>query len=156
MVDLSTTGEKNSDAPGSWLPVVAGALIDGGGRVLMHQRPVGKMYAGLWEFPGGKVEPSEKPCESLVRELAEELGITVSANACRPALFAQQPASAAALPIVLMLYIVSAWQGTPQALEGGTIGWFAPDEALRLAMPPMDRDLAERLWQSSTLRTAVV
>lgn len=146
MVDPARPSEKNSDAAPVWLPVVAGALIKPDGQCLMHQRPSGKMYAGLWEFPGGKVEASEKPSESLVRELAEELGIRVLPQACRPALFAQQAARAGVPPIVLMLYIVNDWEGTAQALEGGAVGWFSPPEALALAMPPMDRDLAERLW----------
>jgi 8-oxo-dGTP diphosphatase len=147
MVDVPMSGEKNSDAARGWLPVVAGAVIDQEGRCLMHQRPQGKMYAGLWEFPGGKVEPSENPVESLVRELAEEIGIAVPASACRAALLAQQEPQAGERQIVLMLYIVTAWDGTPQALEGGQVGWFTPGEARALAMPPMDRDLAERLWR---------
>ncbi len=150
MVDCPAAGEKNSDAAAPWLPVVAAALIDPDGRCLMHQRPLGKMYAGLWEFPGGKVELSENPVESLIRELSEELGIMVPASSCRPGLFAQQPACDERPAIVLMLYIVSQWHGTPQALEGGSIGWFAPREALMLAMPPMDRDLAGRLWPEAT------
>ncbi|MFL0671150.1 MAG: (deoxy)nucleoside triphosphate pyrophosphohydrolase [Erythrobacter sp.] len=147
MVDVLRAGEKNSDGPQAWLPVVAAALMTADGLWLMHQRPAGKMYAGLWEFPGGKVEPSERPALSLVRELAEELGITVNAGSCQPALFAQQAAHRGAGDIVLMLYIVSQWDGTPRALEGGDVAWLTPAEALALPMPPMDRDLAERLWR---------
>ena len=147
MVDPQRPGERNSDAPQGWLPVVAGALVRSDGLCLMHQRPVGKMYAGLWEFPGGKVEPAERPVLSLVRELAEELGISVHPASCQPALFAQQPAHSGAGEIVLMLYIVSHWEGVPRALEGGDVGWFAPADALMLPMPPMDRDLAARLWR---------
>lgn len=145
MVEQRGTVEKNSDAAQAWLAVVAGAMVDREGRWLMHQRPPGKMYAGLWEFPGGKVEPSEKPVESLVRELAEELGITVLPQACQPALLAQSDRGGDGGTIVLMLYTVSRWSGMPQPLEGGQIGWFTPAEAQALEMPPMDRDLAARL-----------
>lgn len=147
MVDALHSGEKNSDGPQAWLPVVAAALTAADGLWLMHQRPAGKMYAGLWEFPGGKVEPTERPALSLVRELAEELGITVNPGSCQPALFAQQPAHSGVGEIVLMLYIVSQWDGTPRACEGGDVAWLTPVEALALPMPPMDRDLAERLWR---------
>jgi 8-oxo-dGTP diphosphatase len=147
MVETPGGSEKNSDAFSGWLPVVAGALVQPGGVWLMHQRPAGKMYEGLWEFPGGKVEAVEKPMQTLVRELAEELDVAVDPAACRPALFAQQAGHAGSAEIVLMLYIVTRWEGTPQALEGGNVGWFTPADALALAMPPMDRDLAGRLWR---------
>jgi len=147
MVEPDREVEKNTDASRTWLPVVAGALMNPEGRCLMHRRPPGKAYAGLWEFPGGKVEHAEKPVESLIRELGEEIGITPLAEACRPALFAEQGAGEGRPDIVLMLYIVDAWQGTPQALEGGEIGWFSPAEVQQLPMPPMDRDLAKRLFR---------
>lgn len=127
--------------------VVAGVLVDPDGRWMMHERPSGKMYAGLWEFPGGKVEASENPLQSLSRELREELGISVIASSCRPLLFAGDGARGDRPEIVLLLYSVSAWEGEPQALEGGAVGWFTPGEALALPMPPLDRDLAERLTQ---------
>lgn len=145
MVDKAPGVEKNSDGCDDWLLVVAGVLIDGNGRWLMHQRPCGKMYAGLWEFPGGKVETHEFPANSLVRELSEELGIHVEAEACLPATFAQDGALGARPAIVLMLYTIFAWAGQPEALEGGKIGWFSPEDALKLAMPPMDREMAQRL-----------
>lgn len=129
--------------------VVAGVLVDPDGRWMMHERPSGKMYAGLWEFPGGKVEASENPLQSLSRELREELGISVIASSCRPLLFAADGARGVRPGIVLLLYSVSAWEGEPQALEGGAIGWFTPGEALALPMPPLDRDLAERLVKQS-------
>jgi 8-oxo-dGTP diphosphatase len=147
MVDASSKSARNPDAGPRWLPVVAGAVLTPDGHCLMHRRPPGKAYAGLWEFPGGKVETHEKPMETLVRELEEEIGIIPLASACRPALFAQQPACGPRPEIVLMLYIVDAWNGTPQALEGGEIDWFTPPQVLQLAMPPMDRALAERLWR---------
>lgn len=147
MVETPPKSEKNPDALLRWLPVVAGALEGSDGRWLMHQRPAGKMYEGLWEFPGGKVEDTEKPKETLVRELREELGIVIDPAVATPALFAQQAAGSGQSEIVLLLYTVRQWAGTPQALEGGDIGWFRPDEALALPMPPMDRDLAQRLWR---------
>lgn len=149
MVDPRCGSEKNPDAVQRWLPVVAGALVNARGQYLMHRRPLGKAYAGLWEFPGGKVEPHENPMESLLRELDEEIGVVTAAEACRPALFAQQAASEKRPSIVLMLYIVERWDGTPEALEGGEVGWFSPEQVLALPMPPMDRDLAGRLWQGS-------
>lgn len=145
MIDKPGSIEKNSDAATDWFLVVAGVLIDPKGRWLMHQRPLGKMYQGLWEFPGGKVEPHEFPLESLIRELQEELGVTPTKEACNPAFFAQDGAIAGRPAIVLLLYTVRAWQGQPQALEGGEIGWFAPSEALQLPMPPLDSQLAQRL-----------
>lgn len=145
MVEKVIGVEKKSDNAADWLLVVAGVLIDCEGRWLLHQRPCGKMYAGLWEFPGGKVEASEFPTDSLVRELSEELGIEVLPEACLPASFAQDGPRAQRPAIVLMLYTICAWQGEPQPLEGGRIGWFSPQQALQLAMPPMDQELAKRL-----------
>jgi 8-oxo-dGTP diphosphatase len=145
MIDIFQGVEKNSDAPADWMLVVAGVLVASDGRWLMHQRPVGKMYEGLWEFPGGKVEDFENPMESLARELREELGIALDPQACSPALFAQDGATQGRPAIVLLLYSVTAWQGDPQALEGGKTGWFAPNDALALPMPPLDRELAQRL-----------
>jgi len=114
----------------------------------MHQRPVGKHHAGLWEFPGGKVEVNEMPVESLMRELAEEIGIACCAAACTPAGFAEGGATANGQPLVILLYTVSAWQGEPQALEGGAVGWYTPDEVFALPKPPLDVMLAQRLFQN--------
>jgi len=136
--------KKSDTAP--WLLVVAGALFCRERGWLLHRRPPGKMYAGLWEFPGGKVEYPENPVNSLLRELREELGIVVGPQACDAALFAEDGAAGDRPPIVLLLYTITAWQGTPQALEGGEVGWFTPQEALALAMPPLDRRLARRLF----------
>jgi 8-oxo-dGTP diphosphatase len=150
MVDPKQKDEKNSDGFPDWLLVVAAALFDRAGRCLMHQRPSGKMYAGLWEFPGGKVEADEFPAQSLVRELHEELGIVADEAACQPAFFAQDIAMQEQRPaIVLLLYTVNAWAGEPQPLEGGAVEWFAPTDVFDLAMPPLDRQLAEHLFALS-------
>lgn len=131
-----------------WIAVVAGALQRADGCWLMHQRPPGKHHAGLWEFPGGKVERNEIPRESLVRELTEELGIRCLAVGCEPAGFAEGGAAADGKPLVILLYTVTRWEGDPAALEGGAVGWFTPAEALALPMPPLDVELARRLFQN--------
>lgn len=133
---------------GSWLMVVAGALQHRDGRWLMHRRPPGKHHAGLWEFPGGKVEAHEMPAEALVRELHEELGIRCDLAACAPASFAETGGVGVGDAIVILLYTVTDWEGDPAALEGGAIGWFTPDQALMLAKPPLDVMLARRLFQN--------
>lgn len=126
---------------------MAGALAGEDGRWLMHRRPPGKHHAGLWEFPGGKVEADEMPLESLVRELHEELGVTCHPSACVPIGFAETAAATDARAIVILLYTVSGWDGVPAALEGGEVGWFTPQEVLALAMPPLDVILARQLFQ---------
>lgn len=146
MVDQSPKVEKNSDGASGMMLVVAGALVDRQGRVLMHQRPLGKMYAGLWEFPVGKVEHAEMPVQSLVRELREELGIVADPASFSAAGFAEDGARQGRPAIVLLLYTVRSWHGEPQALEGGGVGWFTPQEAWELAMPPLDRKLAGSLF----------
>jgi 8-oxo-dGTP diphosphatase len=132
----------------TWMAVVAGALVGDDGRWLMHKRPEGKHHAGLWEFPGGKVEPHEMPLESLIRELAEELGISCDQSSCTPVAFAETEPGEQGRAIVILLYTVKRWQGEPAALEGGEIGWFTPSEIAGLAKPPLDIRLAEALFQN--------
>lgn len=132
----------------AWLPVVAGALHREDGRWLLHRRPPGKHHAGLWEFPGGKIEAAEMPVETLVRELAEELGITCSPQNCTPAGFAEGGAAGQPGALVILLYTIARWQGEPQALEGGAVDWFTPAEALALPKPPLDVELAARLFEN--------
>ncbi|MFM7404777.1 MAG: (deoxy)nucleoside triphosphate pyrophosphohydrolase [Erythrobacter sp.] len=127
--------------------VIAAALHRPDGRWLLHRRPEGKHHAGLWEFPGGKVEPTEIPVQSIVRELAEELGIRCSESACVPIGFAEDAGESGASAIVILLYTLAAWEGEPHALEGGEVGWFTPAEALALDKPPLDVRLADRLFQ---------
>jgi 8-oxo-dGTP diphosphatase len=125
--------------------VVAAAIRDGAGRLLLQQRPEGKRHAGMWEFPGGKVEAHEKPRFSLVREIEEELAIVLDPSALEPAGFAEEPPSASHPAIVMLLYIADhragAWQGEVQPLEGQAWGWFTWEEATGLDLPPMDRAL---------------
>ncbi len=128
--------------------VVAGALMGDDGLWLMHKRPPGKHHAGLWEFPGGKVEPDEMPIESLVRELSEELGIRCDPAACAPVGFAETGTVRTPNAIVILLYKMRRWDGVPDALEGGEIGWFTPQEVLALAKPPLDVELARQLFQN--------
>ena len=130
------------------MAVVAGALHRDDGRWLMHQRPAGKHHAGLWEFPGGKVEAHEMPLESLIRELAEELGIACPQAALAPVGFAEGGTAGSPQALVILLYKVSAWEGEPQALEGGAVGWFTPAEVLALPKPPLDVVLARQLFQN--------
>ena len=139
---------KKSDAHDPRMLVVAAALARGDGCWLMHCRPPGKHHAGLWEFPGGKVETSERLTEALARELSEELGISCNPADFVPAGFAETARGEAGRAIVILLYTLSAWQGEPAALEGGGTGWFTPDQILALAKPPLDAELARQLFQN--------
>jgi 8-oxo-dGTP diphosphatase len=116
--------------------VVAAALIDGEGRVLVQQRPPGKPMAALWEFPGGKVEPGEVPEAALARELAEELGIAVAAGDLTPGAFASEALGDRHL--VLLLYTVRDWEGEAEARHASALRWVLPSELYRLDMPPAD------------------
>ncbi len=120
------------------VPVVAVALIDPANRVLLHQRRIGKAHGGLWEFPGGKVEPAETLLCAMLREAEEELGIQLDAAALEPLSFA----TSADQPHVVLLYTCRAWQGEVQCLDGEAIAWIAPEHLLNHAMPPLDVPLA--------------
>lgn len=126
-------------APLRLLLVAAVALVDADGRVLMAQRPEGKQLAGLWEFPGGKVEPGERPEETLIRELAEELGLTVAEPCLAPLTFASH-----AYPdfhLLMPLYVCRRWEGQAQPLEGQALKWVRPGRLRELPMPPADAPL---------------
>ena len=123
--------------------VVACALIDADGRVLLAQRPEGKSMAGLWEFPGGKIEPGETPEQSLIRELAEELGITVKEACLAPLTFASH--SYADFHLLMPLYVCRRWDGTVQPQEGQQLAWVRPNQLRDYPMPPADVPLISHL-----------
>ena len=118
------------------LLVVAAALVDPDGRVLLAQRPPGKALAGLWEFPGGKVEAGERPEGALIRELAEELGITVEEACLAPFTFASH-----AYPdvhLLMPLYLCRRWEGFVRPREGQALKWVRPRALRDYPMPPAD------------------
>lgn len=128
-----------SETPIKPLFVVAVALVDADGRVLVQQRPADKAMGGLWEFPGGKVEPGESPEAALIRELHEELGIETQRACLAPACFASEPLGDRHL--ILLLYVCRKWRGVPQALEAPALRWVRPVELHNLPMPPADAPL---------------
>ncbi len=121
------------------LMVVAAALVDADGRVLVQQRPPGTSMARLWEFPGGKIEPDETPEAALVRELHEELGIVVDHTCLAPAAFASEALGDRHL--LLLLYALRKWTGIPEARHATALRWLRPVQMHALAMPPADRPL---------------
>ncbi len=125
------------------LLVVAAALVRADNTVLVQRRPVGKQLAGLWEFPGGKIEAGESPEAALVRELREELGIEVVAEALSPVTFASE--ALAGRHLILMLYAARTWSGEPQALEADALRWVTPADMAALPMPPADVPLVAAL-----------
>ncbi|MGO4736133.1 (deoxy)nucleoside triphosphate pyrophosphohydrolase [Bosea sp. 2KB_26] len=125
------------------LLVVACALIDSDNRVLVTQRPEGKSLAGLWEFPGGKLEANERPEPALIRELSEELGISVKEDCLAPLTFASY-----AYPefhLLMPLYICRRWEGAVVSAEGQALKWVRPGKLRDLAMPPADEPLIPHL-----------
>jgi 8-oxo-dGTP diphosphatase len=123
--------------------VAACALIDTDGRVLIAQRPAGKSMAGLWEFPGGKVEAGERPEESLIRELKEELGIDVKEECLAPLTFASHRYPD--FHLLMPLYVCRRWGGFMQANEGQMLKWVRPNDLRDYPMPPADEPLISHL-----------
>jgi len=121
------------------LLVVAVALIDADGRVLLAQRPPGKSMAGLWEFPGGKLHAGESPEQALVRELKEELGIDTSESCLAPIAFASHRYET--FHLLMPLYVCRVWKGTPHPHEGQTLAWVRPQKLADYPMPPADLPL---------------
>jgi len=123
--------------------VAACALVDPDARVLIARRPGGKPMAGLWEFPGGKVEAGERPEETLIRELQEELGIGVNEACLAPLTFASH-----AYPdfhLLMPLYVCRRWEGTVTAREGQALAWVRPNRLRDYPMPPADQPLVSHL-----------
>jgi 8-oxo-dGTP diphosphatase len=123
--------------------VAACALIDADGRVLIAQRPEGKSMAGLWEFPGGKVETGERPEQSLIRELREELGIVVKEDCLAPLTFASHLYPD--FHLLMPLYVCRRWEGFATAQEGQRLKWVRPTELCDYPMPPADEPLISHL-----------
>ncbi len=125
------------------LLVVAAALVDLDGRVLLAQRPAGKSLAGLWEFPGGKVKDGETPEAALVRELKEELGIDITESCLAPFTFASHAYET--FHLLMPLYLCRVWKGTPTPLEGQALKWVRPLDMRHYPMPPADLPLVAML-----------
>ena len=123
--------------------VVAVALVDVDGRVLIAQRPEGKSMAGLWEFPGGKVKPGETPEHALIRELQEEIGIDVTENCLAPFTFASHRYDD--LHLLMPLYVCRVWDGAVVAREGQTLKWVRALDLKNYPMPPADIPLIAML-----------
>jgi 8-oxo-dGTP diphosphatase len=123
--------------------VVACALIDEDGRVLIAERPPGKPMAGLWEFPGGKLHAGERPEDTLIRELNEELGITVNEACLAPLTFASH--GYPDFHLLMPLYVCRRWEGTVVPKEGQTLKWVRPNRLRDYPMPPADEPLIPHL-----------
>jgi len=121
------------------LIVVACALIDSQGRVLLGERPQGKNFAGLWEFPGGKVEIGETPEQALIRELEEEIGVKVSEADLQPLNFSSH--ASPDFHLLMPLYLCHSYSGTPQGREGQRLQWVAPEQLEYYPMPQADKPL---------------
>jgi 8-oxo-dGTP diphosphatase len=129
----------HENAPARTVLVVAVALVDGDGRVLLARRPAGKPMAGLWEFPGGKVHDGETPEAALIRELNEELGVDTAASCLAPLTFASHRYDC--FHLLMPLYVCRVWQGTPHPHEGQELAWVRPARLADYPMPPADTPL---------------
>lgn len=149
-IDLPARGEKQvpaarfeRTAPRPPLLVAAVALIDADERVLLAQRPPGKSMAGLWEFPGGKVDPGETPEAALIRELREELAVDTAESCLSPFTFASHAYDD--FHLLMPLYVCRVWKGRPTPLEGQTLAWVRPNQMKNYPMPPADKPLVAML-----------
>ena len=137
------------EAEPKMLLVSAAALIDTDGRVLLTRRPTGKSMAGLWEFPGGKIETGETPEVALIRELREELNIDTTLSCLAPLSFVSHQYNANndhdAFHLLMMLFVCRRWQGRPQPMEGGTLKWVRPQNLRDYPMPAADIPLISTL-----------
>ena len=134
----------------TFIPVVAAALIMPGPFILMQQRKFSGALGGLWEFPGGKIEPGESAESALLREIDEELGVVLDPSALQPLTFASDPRlpPSRRQPHVILLYICRHWVGEPRCLDAEAIVWIAPKGLMALPMPPLDVPLAEALLKA--------
>ena len=144
--ELMVDGQKsNRSSPVPLVLVVAAALYDGDGRVLIAERPAGKHMAGRWEFPGGKVAAGESEAEALVREIREELGVNITAS--RP--FMRLAHSYDDRDVALSMWIVEGFHGEPQGLDGQRLKWVAPTALLEEDILEADRPFVEALRELS-------
>jgi 8-oxo-dGTP diphosphatase len=123
--------------------VAACALVDADGRVLLARRPLGRPLAGLWEFPGGKVETGERPEEALIREMSEELGIEIAEACLAPLTFASH--TYPEFHLLMPLYVCRRWKGLPAPREGQELAWVRPNRMGEYPMPPADEPLCAML-----------
>lgn len=137
------TSSSETPAPLRTVLVVAVALVDVDGRVLIAQRPEGRSMAGLWEFPGGKVEPGELPEDALIRELAEELDITVKKSCLAPLTFASHVYQH--FHLLMPLWVCRRWEGTVRPREGQSVRWVRPGQLRDYPMPEADIPLIPHL-----------
>jgi 8-oxo-dGTP diphosphatase len=137
------------NSPRRLLLVAAAALVDGRGRILIAQRPADKSLGGLWEFPGGKVEPGEGPEAALARELEEELDVRVEKETMAPFAFASH--GYPDFHLLMPLYLVRDWAGTPRAVEAQALAWALPAELSDYPMPPADVPLVALLQRPGAL-----
>jgi 8-oxo-dGTP diphosphatase len=135
--------DRESEVAVDVILVAACALVDVDGRVLIAQRPQGKPMAGLWEFPGGKVEPGERPEQTLIRELSEELGIDVTEACLAPLTFASHAYDD--FHLLMPLYVCRRWAGMVRPCEGQALKWVRPARLVDFEMPPADVPLVAHL-----------
>ena len=136
---MPTTAADQGTAPPPTVLVSAVVLVDADGRVLLAQRPDGKSMAGMWEFPGGKVEPGETPEAALIRELNEELDIDTAESCLAPLSFASHAYND--FHLLMLVYVCRKWKGTPRAMEGGALTWVRAARLRDYEMPPADLPL---------------
>ena len=134
---------SDSSSPLELLLVVAAALVDADGRVLLAQRPPGKQLAGLWEFPGGKIDPGERPEQALARELGEELGIDACVSCMQPLAFASHAYED--FHLLMPLFVCRRWDGLVSPREGQALHWARPRDLRKFPMPPADAPLIDPL-----------
>ncbi|MEL6980059.1 MAG: (deoxy)nucleoside triphosphate pyrophosphohydrolase [Pseudomonadota bacterium] len=134
---------QRGDGAARILTVVAAAMVDPDGRVLIAQRPAHKALGGLWEFPGGKLEPGETPETALVRELQEELGVSTRESCLAPLTFASH--SYEEFHLLMPLFVLRKWNGAPRPLEAQALAWARPRELRDYPMPPADAPLLAAL-----------